>query len=93
MRMVSPLVVAVKMRMFPTLTITCQTQIIYKKAQNRKSQNLIHGFKNTKQHGEGKTASELNGRDKASNFMKFNQGPIGPSLNATFLPDFWEVFM
>ena len=53
----------------------------------------MYGFENTKQHGGGKTASKLNGREKASNFIKFNQGRIGPYLNATFLPDFWEVFM
>ena len=79
------------MHMFPTLTITCQTQIIYKKAQKRKSQNLMLEFENTKQHGGGKTASELNRHERASNFIKFNQGRIGPSLNANFLPDFSEI--
>ena len=29
----------------------------------------MYGFENTKQHGGGKTASKLNGRDKASNFF------------------------
>ena len=42
---------------------------------------------------EEKLHLKLNGRNKASNFIKFNQGQIGPYLNANFLPDFWEVFM
>ena len=50
----------------------------------------MHGFENTK-HGGGKTTFKLNGRDKV--IIKFNQGRIGLSLNANFLPDFWEVFM
>ena len=53
----------------------------------------MHGFENTKQHGGGKTACKLNGRDKASNIIKFNQKRIGPSLNPNFLPDFWKVLM